>query len=233
VLEAARNVACVGAEPLGLTDCLNFGNPEKPEIGWELTEVIEGMAEAAEALGLPIVSGNVSLYNDTSGRSIQPTPVVGCVGLVPDVRQVPTGWREGDVILLAAAGAVSLAGSEYQARYGTVSGAPGALDLELEARLVSVACDAGRSCTLVHDVAEGGLAIALAEAALWSGVGATFDLPDDPAALFGEGPGQVIVAAEPAVAVEDELVRRIGVVGGDTIFGLPLADLRRAWKGER
>ena len=89
VLEAARNVACAGGEPLGFTDCLNFGNPEKPEIGWELAEAIEGMAQACEALGVPVVSGNVSLYNDTDGRSIHPTPVVGCVGLVPDVRRVP------------------------------------------------------------------------------------------------------------------------------------------------
>src|SRR5262249_24400809 len=85
VLEAARNVACAGGEPLGLTDCLNFGNPEKPEIAWELTEAIEGMALAAEALGIPVVSGNVSLYNETNGRAIRPTPVVGCVGLVADV----------------------------------------------------------------------------------------------------------------------------------------------------
>ncbi len=93
ILEAARNVACAGGEPLGFTDCLNFGNPEKPEVGWELSESIEGMAQACEALGLPIVSGNVSLYNDTDGRSIPPTPVVGCVGLVPDVRRSRTGGR--------------------------------------------------------------------------------------------------------------------------------------------
>src|SRR5262249_30989623 len=143
VLEAARNVACTGAEPLGFTDCLNFGNPEKPEIGWELEQAIDGLARAAEALGVPSVSRNVSLYNDPSGRSIHPTPVVGCVGLVPDVRRVPAGWREGDVIVLASAGSVSLAGSEYQARYGTVGGVPPALDLELEARLVGFARDAG------------------------------------------------------------------------------------------
>ena len=89
VLGAARNVACAGGEPLALTDCLNFGNPEKPAIGWELEQAIEGIAQAAEALGIPVVSGNVSLYNDTDGRSIPPTPVVGCVGLVPDVRFVP------------------------------------------------------------------------------------------------------------------------------------------------
>ena len=136
ILEAARNVACAGGEPLGFTDCLNFGNPEKPEVGWELAESIEGMAQACEALGLPIVSGNVSLYNDTDGRSIHPTPVVGCVGLVPDVRRIPGSWRPGDVILLASAGAPALPGSELQARYGTVSGTPPVLDLAAEAALV-------------------------------------------------------------------------------------------------
>ena len=129
ILEAARNVACAGGEPLGFTDCLNFGNPEKPEIGWELAESIEGMAQACEALALPIVSGNVSLYNDTDGRSIHPTPVVGCVGLVPDVRRVPGAWKPGDVIMLASAGTPAFPGSELQARYGTVSGTPPTLDL--------------------------------------------------------------------------------------------------------
>ena len=103
VLGAARNVACAGGEPIGLTDCLNFGNPEKPEIAYELAQAIEGIAQAAEALGIPVVSGNVSLYNDTDGRSIPPTPVVGCVGLVADVRLVPGGWQPGDVVLLAKA----------------------------------------------------------------------------------------------------------------------------------
>ena len=135
VLEAARNVACAGGEPLGFTDCLNFGNPEKPEIGWELAQAIDGMAAACDALGLPIVSGNVSLYNETNGRAIHPTPVVGAVGLVEDVRRVPKGWSEGDAILAAFASAPSLAGSEYQARFGEVGGSPGSLDLEAEARL--------------------------------------------------------------------------------------------------
>ena len=238
VLEAARNVACTGAEPLGFTDCLNFGNPEKPEVGWELAQTIEGMAHAADALGVPIVSGNVSLYNDTSGRSIHPTPVVGCVGLVDDVRRVPGGWREGDVIMLASRpGSVSLAGSEYQARFGTVSGVPPALDLEFEARLVSLARDAGRGCSLVHDVAEGGLAVALAEAAIWSGVGATLELPDDPVVLFGEGGGQIIFTVDPAAdrsnpeTGEGDALRRIGVVGGTSLLDVPVADLRAAWEG--
>ena len=98
VLEAARNVACVGGEPIGFTDCLNFGNPEKPEIGWELAQAIDGIAAACEAIGAPVVSGNVSLYNETNGRAIHPTPVVGAVGLVEDVRRVPKAWREGDVV---------------------------------------------------------------------------------------------------------------------------------------
>src|SRR5205807_2873989 len=108
VLEAARNVACAGGEPLALTDCLNFGNPEKAEIGFELAQAIEGIAQAAEALGIPVVSGNVSLYNETDGRPIPPTPVAGCVGLVEDVRLVPSGWQSGDAVLLAAAPEESL-----------------------------------------------------------------------------------------------------------------------------
>ena len=100
VLGAALNVACAGGEPLALTDCLNFGNPEKPEIGWELAEAIDGIAAAAEELGVPVVSGNVSLYNETGGRTIPPTPVVGCVGLVRDVTRIPSRWRRGDRVFL-------------------------------------------------------------------------------------------------------------------------------------
>ncbi len=202
VLEAARNVACAGGEPIGFTDCLNFGNPEKPEIGWELAESIEGMAQACEALGVPIVSGNVSLYNDTDGRSIHPTPVVGCVGLVPDVRRIPGAWNEGDVILLASAGTPALPGSELQARYGTVSGSPPTLDLAAEAALVRFVVEAAPRCSLAHDVSDGGLAVALAEAALplrCSAPGSTSR--SDPVTLFGEGCGQVILAL-PAGQVE-------------------------------
>ena len=142
VLDAARNVACAGGEPLALTDCLNFGNPEKPEIGWELAQAIEGIAQAAEALGVPVVSGNVSLYNETDGRAIPPTPVVGCVGLVPDVREVPRGWRPGDRVWLAEGEDVELIGWLWR-------NAP---------RL-----------SLAHDVSDGGLAHALAEASAFSG----------------------------------------------------------------
>src|SRR4029077_18241592 len=117
--------------------------------------------QACEALNAPIVSGNVSLYNDTDGRSIHPTPVVGCVGLVPDVRRIPGTWRHGDLIVHAAAGDVSLAGSELQDRYGTTSGAPVMLDLGAEAALVAWLWHNAPRVSLAHDVAEGGLAVAL------------------------------------------------------------------------
>jgi phosphoribosylformylglycinamidine synthase len=231
VFEAARNVACAGGEPLALTDCLNFGNPEKAEIAWELAEAIEGMAEACEALGLPVVSGNVSLYNETAGRAIYPTPVVGCVGLVPDVRTIPGRWREGDAVFLAGLPALSLDGSELQALHAGAAGRPPALDLGAEAALVEFLWKNAAVLTLAHDAAEGGLAVALAEAAIWSGVGAELDLDDDPLALFGEGGGQAIVSCPPEQAdVLSGPLRRIGTVAGTTVLGVPLGDLRTAWE---
>jgi phosphoribosylformylglycinamidine synthase len=231
VLEAARNVACTGAEPIGLTDCLNFGNPEKGEIAWELAESIEGMAEACEALRVPIVSGNVSLYNETDGRAIDPTPVVGCVGLLEDVRRVPKTWGEGDVLLLAGASPVALAGSEYQARWGEVGGRPARLDLTAEAALVEFLWRAAPTCSLVHDVSSGGLAVSLAEAAVHSGVGADVALPDDPRAWFGEGGGQAVLACAPELVdlLGGVPLRRLGVVGGERLLGHIVAELEEAW----
>ncbi|MGZ4320056.1 MAG: phosphoribosylformylglycinamidine synthase subunit PurL [Gaiellaceae bacterium] len=163
VLDAARNVACAGGEPLALTDCLNFGNPEKPEIGWELAEAIDGIAEAAEALGIPVVSGNVSLYNETDGRAIPPTPVVGCVGLVPDVREVPRGWRPGDTVWLAEGDDLELVGWLWR--------------------------NASRF-SLAHDVSDGGLVQALGEASRFSGhdFHADADAPYGSVVLAGERP---------------------------------------------
>jgi phosphoribosylformylglycinamidine synthase len=241
VLEAARNVACAGGEPLGLTDCLNFGNPERPEIAWELSEAIDGMAAACRALELPIVSGNVSLYNETNGRAIHPTPVVGAVGLVHDVRRVPRGWRPGDAIFVAGKAAVTFAGSELQATFGEVGGSPPPLDLEAEARLVSFLWRAAPGCTLVHDAAEGGLAVCLAEAALHSGCGASLELEDDLHELFGEVGGRAVLAC--AAGDEDALVtlaeersvplRLVGSAGGATLLGVGLDRLREAWEGAR
>jgi phosphoribosylformylglycinamidine synthase len=141
VYGAALNVACAGGEPIGLTDCLNFGNPEKPEIGGELRRAIEGIAEAAEELGIPVVSGNVSLYNETDGRAIPPTPVVGCVGLVRDVTRIPARWRRGDIVaLLRGEGA----------------------------ELVHFVWQQAERFSLAHDVSWGGLEKTLSEAAAWS-----------------------------------------------------------------
>ncbi len=188
VLGAARNVACAGGEPLALTDCLNFGNPEKPAIGWELEQAIEGIAQTADALGVPVVSGNVSLYNDTDGQSIPPTPVVGCVGLVPDVRFVPGAWRSGDIVLLATA--------------------PGELDLAAEAALVRFVWKAAPVLTLAHDVSDGGLEEALREAEEYSGLGADVELPE-PA-----GGGRIVLACAPddVERLGTKGLQRIGVV---------------------
>ena len=195
------------------------------------------MALACEALGVPIVSGNVSLYNDTDGRSIHPTPVVGCVGLVPDVRRVPRGWTEGDAVLLARSRTpLTLAGSEAQARWGTLGGLP-TLDLDSEAALVRFTTRVARHASLVHDVAEGGLAVALAEAALWSGIGAELELDDDAVTLFGEVGGQVLVAqgtedVEADPTGMDVELRRIGTVGGTSLLGVELVALAAAYEGD-
>ena len=188
VLGAARNVACVGGQPLALTDCLNFGSPEKPEIAWELTAAIDGLARAAEALGVPVVSGNVSLYNETDGRAIPPTPVVGCVGLVPNVRLVPAGWRSGDVVLLATA--------------------PGELDLAAEAALIRYVWKAAPLLTLAHDVSNGGIEVALREAAEFSGGEADVEIP--PPATGG----RILLACTPenVPRLGTKNLLRIGVV---------------------
>jgi len=234
VFEATRGVACTGGEPLGVTDCLNFGNPEKPEIAWELVEAIEGMARACEILGIPVVSGNVSLYNETDGRSIHPTPVVGCVGVVADVRAVPGAWRAGDVVLVAGGGPVSLDGSEYQARFlGGPAGRPPQPDYVVEAGLVRFLWRSAPLLSAAHDVSDGGLAVALAELALHSGVGAEVDLGGDALDWFGEGAGRAVVGCPPerAGALEGVELRRIGVVRGDRILGVALEELREAYEG--
>jgi phosphoribosylformylglycinamidine synthase len=202
VLGAALNVACAGGEPLALTDCLNFGNPEKPEIAWELERAIEAIALAAEALGIPVVSGNVSLYNETDGRAIPPTPVVGCIGLVPDVRDVPQGWRDGDGIVAASAEG-----------------------LKAEAALVRFVARVTPLLSLAHDVGDGGTEAALAEAALWSGIGAEVDVPKDARVLLACPPERV-----GRLGAEFE---QIGVAGGTTLLGRSLDELRASWEANR
>jgi phosphoribosylformylglycinamidine synthase len=186
---------------------------------------------ACEALGLPVVSGNVSLYNETDGMAIHPTPVVGCVGLVRDVRLVPERWRQGDGVYVVGAPELSLDGSEYQARFlGGPAGRPPRPHLGAEAALVRFLWRAAPSLTAAHDCSEGGLAVALAELALWSGLGAEVDLEENAVVWFGEGGGQAVVALRP----DDESVlegmpyRRIGEAGGTKLLGVELEDVARA-----
>ncbi|MEM9594184.1 MAG: phosphoribosylformylglycinamidine synthase subunit PurL [Acidobacteriota bacterium] len=236
VAEAVRNLACVGAEPLGLTDCLNFGNPENPEISWQFRECVQGMSAACRALEVPVVSGNVSLYNETDGVSIPPTPSVAMVGLVPDVSNLPESCfqQAGDRIVLLGEDASDFGGSAYlRLLYGVEQGRPPTVHLGTEERLADLLrflAYEGLSTT-AHDLSEGGLAIALAEACFGraSGhlapVGARVHVDLAPRALFSETQGRAIVAASPEnvekVLEEAETLGvpavDIGEVGGDRL----------------
>ena len=233
VAEACRNVAASGATPLAVTDCLNFGNPQKPEVYYQLEECIRGMADACRALGVPVVSGNVSLYNETQGEAVYPTPVVGAVGLLDDARNAlgAAFANEGDAVLLLGASPAdddALAGSEYLAlEHGTVAGRP-AIDLDAEARLQRLLVDLARERLLhsAHDCSDGGLAVALAESAVLGGVGFTGTgvWPEGrwDAALFGETPSRAVVSCAEADAARAEAAAReagvpcarLGAVGG-------------------
>jgi phosphoribosylformylglycinamidine synthase subunit PurL len=227
VLECAANLACVGAQPLGTTNNLNFGNPEKPHIAWQLTEAVNGLGEACRALDAPIVGGNVSLYNEGASGPIYPTPVIGMVGALPDARRAgQLGFaRAGDHIGLVGPFNPSLDASELHKLLGQPlpDGLP-AFDIEgIRATHVAVreAVRAG-SLSSAHDIAEGGLAVALAECALAGNRGAQVELDDDgwEAALFGEGPGGFIVSGT-AEALEGLAqhapLRTLGTVGGGSL----------------
>jgi phosphoribosylformylglycinamidine synthase II len=223
VLECARNLACVGAEPLGLTNCLNFGNPEKPHVAWQLTRAVEGLSDACRALDVPVVGGNVSLYNEGPQGPIYPTPIVGMVGALPDPGCTPglAFLDEGHAIALAGPFRPSLAGSELEKLRGALARGLAGPDLAEQARALVVVRAAARTggVASAHDVSDGGLACALAECCIAGGLGARVDLRglgDDPeAALFGEGPGGVLLSGPREVleAVEGAVV--IGEVGGD------------------
>ena len=236
VIECAANLACVGAEPLGLTNCLNFGNPEKPHIAWQLTRAVAGLGDACRALGVPVVGGNVSLYNEGSEGPIFPTPVVGMVGELPDARRAGRlGFeRDGDAVALIAAGswAPSPDGSELAKLHGLApEGELPAADLG-ELRAVHAAVrQAVRGGVLrsAHDVAEGGVAVALAECCLAGGLGATVDLASLPAeALFGEGPGSFVVSGPPeSLRAFGAAATSLGTVGGDAlVIAGPHGELR-------
>jgi phosphoribosylformylglycinamidine synthase subunit PurL len=239
VLECSANLACVGAEPLGLTNCLNFGNPEKPHIAWQLSRAVAGLGDACRALGVPVVGGNVSLYNEGGEGPILPTPVVGMVGELPDAaRAAGLGFAQaGDAVaLIAASGwAPAFAGSELAKLRGRPpAGELPAADLG-ELRAVHAAIrQAVRSGALhsAHDVAEGGLAVALAECCVAGGIGAELEIDGaGDALLFGEGPGAFVVSGpRDAFAAFGSAVTVIGVVGGDELriagaLALPVSDL--------
>jgi phosphoribosylformylglycinamidine synthase II len=215
VAEAARNLACVGAKGLGITDCLNFGNPEKPEIMWEFKEAIRGMGEACRALDTPVVSGNVSFYNETQGRSIYPTPTVGMVGVLPQLeRYGSSGFKNpGDLIFLLGEPLGKLEASEFLwVEYGQVAGRPQALDWERERAMNQFLIKAWEQKILrsAHDLSEGGLSVALAESCFLSGAKVGVEIISDEGLqgvrvaefLFGEGPARVLVSVKPETGSE-------------------------------
>jgi phosphoribosylformylglycinamidine synthase subunit PurL len=222
VLECSANLACVGAEPLGLTNCLNFGNPEKPHIAWQLTRAVAGLGDACRALGVPVVGGNVSLYNEGGGGPIYPTPVVGMVGELPDpVRSGRLGFSTaGDAVaLITAAWAPSEVGSELaKLRGDALEGALPTADLGALKVLHAAVRQAVRSGALrsAHDVAEGGVAVALAECCIAGGLGARVAVAELP--LFAEGPGAFVVSGpREAMTAFGAHARVIGEVGGDAL----------------
>ncbi|MGH7763969.1 MAG: phosphoribosylformylglycinamidine synthase subunit PurL [Candidatus Dormibacteraceae bacterium] len=256
VAEAARNIVATGARPLAVTDCLNLANPDRPEVYWELEETVAGLAHACRALEVPIVSGNVSLYNDASGQSpIYPTPVVGMIGLIKDYgKRIGAGLRaEGDFVLLVGSSHNDLGGSEYlKVEHGLVAGRPPALDLSLERavhRVILAAADSGYLHS-AHDCAEGGMLVALAESCLIGDIGVRCPAirPESQlrldAAFFGESPSRFVVSVPSRAMPELQSIARrhhveislLGLTGGDWIefegqFKVSLADLRQAWEG--
>jgi len=233
VAEATRNVSITGARPLGVTNCLNYGDPTRPEAFWQLTEGVRGLADACRALGLPVTGGNVSLYNESPAGSIAPTPEIGVVGLIDDVAALvgPAFVTDGDAILLVGEATSGLIGSSYAALAGTTveDGMP-SLDLVREAAVQGFARDAIDRGLVesAQDVSGGGLAVALAEAAMWGGHGAAVRVPTSmsPAVeLFGESPSRIVVTTTqrhaPALALLARQhglpVETLGSVGGDRL----------------
>ncbi|MGB7588834.1 MAG: phosphoribosylformylglycinamidine synthase subunit PurL [Solirubrobacterales bacterium] len=252
VLECVQNLACVGAEPLGLTNCLNFGNPEKPVPAWQLDRAVSGLADACQALGVPVVGGNVSLYNEGPEGPIYPTPVIGMVGELPGAEGAAGSAfaREGDTIALLGPFAPSLAGSELAKLRGRLDVGLPTANIAAVARACLAVRDAVRAGRLssAHDISDGGLACALAESAIGGGLGGRVDLaalldrghsPDE--ALFGEGPGGFLISGD-AVTLEtlqsDGLdVAVLGSVGDDSLriatggsaLELAVEEARAAW----
>jgi phosphoribosylformylglycinamidine synthase len=234
VAEACRNVVASGATPLGATNCLNFGNPERPEVMGQLAVAIRGIGDACRAFGVPITGGNVSLYNETDGAAIYPTPVIGVVGLLEDASKVLTApfKEEGDAVYLLGETHEDIGGSEFlKVIHGKVAGAPPRLDVEAERRLYDLVLEAAAASLLrsAHDCSDGGLAVALAECAFRNeepSLGGRFDLPGSlrpDLLLFAESPSRMIVTTRDEARLRAAAHRhgvpcsRLGVVGGDRL----------------
>ncbi len=251
VAEAARNVAVTGARPLAITNCMNFGNPERPVVMWQFAESIRGMRDACLALGTPVTGGNVSFYNESEDSAIWPTPVIGMLGVLDDHRlRVPTGFpRSGVSIYLLGETFAELGGSEFaETVLGIVGGRPPALDLERERALLALLVEAAAADLLVsaHDCADGGLAIALVESAIEGGHGFAVAIPSDlppHVALFSESASRAVVSVAPEHAPTlEELATargvpcsRLGETGGprvvvDGLFETTVEELREIYE---
>jgi phosphoribosylformylglycinamidine synthase subunit PurL len=255
VAEAARNLVCSGAKPLGVTDCLNFGNPEKPEIFWQFKQACLGVADACRALGTPVTGGNVSLYNETSGEAVLPTPTIGMVGVVEDLAHRTTQEFKavGDEIIVVGGLLGSLAGSEYLAVcHAMEAGNISAVDLTYEKKVQEFTLEqikAGRVRS-AHDCAEGGLAVAVAESCVGSGLGAKLELNCEErvdALLFGEAPTRIILSVPAgkgaeivdAAKLQGVYAWKVGSVFGNRLdvsvngtqeITLAVDELKTAWK---
>ena len=240
VFEAALNVAVTGARPLAVVDNLNFGNPEKPEVMWQFTETIEGISRACEAMGIPVVGGNVSFYNETDGEDINPTPVVGLLGLADPVPPHPPRLSQAiegmEVWEVGPAPVGDFAGSSLQRLSGPPCGRPTRANPDNAMRVNELAAELAHRVPVLHDVSDGGLGVCLAEICVASGVGARVEL-SDATSLFAEDPHRMLVVMEPGTAqLPADFSRLIGIIGGDAIvFGdgtaVPMAEAASAWHG--
>jgi len=233
VAESGRNLACTGAKPVALTNCLNFGNPEKPGIFWQFCRAVDGLAEGCRQLETPVVGGNVSFYNESFGEAIYPTPVVGMLGLLDDVdNRVGSAFiREGDLVVLLGETKDELGGSEYlKVIHGKVAGPPPSIDWVAEKGLIEALTLASESDLLssAHDLSEGGLAVALAESCIQGGTGSSVKLAGDlplHVLLFSESQSRALVSLEPEkLEALKEIAHKLGVplevigrTGGDSL----------------
>ena len=248
--EAYRNVAVSGARPLAVTNCLNFGSPEDPAVMWQFIEAVRGLADGCQQLGIPVTGGNVSFYNQTGSTPIQPTPVVGVLGVHDDVRRrVPSGFSlPGASIVLLGETAAEFGGSLWAwLRHGHLGGLPPAVDLEAERALADVLITAAARGLIVaaHDLSDGGLAVALAESCLAGGTGCAVTLPADAATfLFSESAGRAVLAVRPGAEADLAALcaeagvpaTTLGETGGTALevsglFAVPLDELAGVHRG--